>query len=236
MPTIPYKSINIDFIIKGFLTKEFERKTFRKSFSLIILSLYFPFKHLHRQNAAETEFFVTFCFSLNLINETKRKAVINVADIERLYSEYYGFIYKFLLSRSGNANLAEELAQETFFRAFMNIKKLKDDKKAVYWLCSIAKNLLYGWYNDQKRFVPIEDAAELQSKQSVEDTVENIILSERAMEILKVLDEPYKEVFMLSVFGNLSLKDISNAFNKSESWARVTLYRAKEKIIQEMKL
>lgn len=160
----------------------------------------------------------------------------NVADIEKLYRDYYGFVFKFLLIRCRNESVAEELAQETFFKAFMNIKQLKNDEKAVYWLCSIAKNLLYSWYNEQKRFVEIEAAAELQSSESVEQTVESIILSEKAMKILKTLDEPYKEVFMLSYFGNATLKEISKSFNKSESWARVTLYRAKQQIIQEMKL
>ena len=85
----------------------------------------------------------------------------NVADIEKLYRDYYGFVFKFLLIRCRNESVAEELAQETFFKAFMNIKQLKNDEKAVYWLCSIAKNLLYSWYNEQKRFVEIEAAAEL---------------------------------------------------------------------------
>ena len=83
----------------------------------------------------------------------------NVADIEKLYRDYYGFVFKFLLIRCRNESVAEELAQETFFKAFMNIKQLKNDEKAVYWLCSIAKNLLYSWYNEQKRFVEIEAAA-----------------------------------------------------------------------------
>ena len=159
-----------------------------------------------------------------------------MADVEILFREYYGFVYKFLLSRCGNADLAEELAQETFFRAFMNIKQLMDDAKAAYWLCSIAKNLLFSHYKTQKRFTDIEDAAELQSKQNVEQEVENRIVSEKAMKIIKALDEPYKEVFLLSVYGGMSLAEISKAFNKSESWARVTLYRAKQMIIQEMNL
>ena len=159
-----------------------------------------------------------------------------MADVEILFREYYGCVYKFLLSRCGNADLAEELAQETFFRAFMNIKQLKDDAKAAYWLCSIAKNLLFSHYKTQKRFTDIEDAAELQSKQNVEQEVENRIVSEKAMKIIKALGDPYKEVFLLSVYGGMSLAEISKAFNKSESWARVTLYRAKQMIIQEMNL
>lgn len=159
-----------------------------------------------------------------------------MADIEMLFREYYGFIYKFLLSRCANESLAEELAQETFFRAFINAKQLKDEAKAAYWLCSIAKNLLFSHCRMQKRYANIEDAAELQSMQNIEQEVENRIISEKAIKIIQTLPQPYKEVFLLSVYGGMSLTEISNAFNKSESWARVTLYRAKEKIITEMNL
>ena len=158
-----------------------------------------------------------------------------MADIERLYNDYYGFVFKFLISKCHNESLAEELTQETFFRAYINIKKLRSDEKAVSWLCQIAKNLLYAWYNDQNRLTAIEDAANLQSEENVELSVENKTLTEAAMQILKTLDEPYKEVFMLSVFGQVSLKDISTTFGKSESWARVTLYRAKQQIAERMR-
>lgn len=158
-----------------------------------------------------------------------------MADIEKLFSDYYGFIFKFLVSKCRNQSLAEELTQETFFRAYINIKKLRDDEKAVSWLCRIAINLLNAWYKDQNRLTPIEDAAELQSGEDVALTIENKVLSEKAMRVLKTLDEPYKEVFMLSTFGAVSLKDISAIFGKSESWARVTLYRAKQQITERMR-
>ena len=57
-------------------------------------------------------------------------------------------------------------------------------------------------------------------------------LAGRAFSILYALEEPYKEVFTLFVFGGLSLKNISSMFGKSESWARVTYYRAKHKIME----
>ena len=59
-------------------------------------------------------------------------------------------------------------------------------------------------------------------------------LSDAAMRCLQELDPPYKEVLMLSVFGGASLKEISRLFGKSESWARVTFYRAKQKILDNM--
>mgnify|MGYP002518603378 CR=1 FL=1 len=56
----------------------------------------------------------------------------------------------------------------------------------------------------------------------------------KAEQILHDMEEPYKEVFMLSVLGGFSLKDISAIFGKSESWARVTFHRAKQKLLERM--
>lgn len=48
------------------------------------------------------------------------------------------------------------------------------------------------------------------------------------------LEEPYKTVFVLHVYGELKLKEIAQSLGKTESWARVTYYRAKQRIIQEV--
>lgn len=161
-----------------------------------------------------------------------------MADIEKLYSEYYGFVFKFLLSLCRNESLAEELTQETFYRAYINLKSLRDDGKAAAWLCRISKNLYFAWYRDNKRIVGLDDAAVLSGGADVSsDISEEIVtaeLAERAARCIGELEEPYKEVFRLSVFGKVPLKDISAVFGKSESWARVTFYRAKQKIIEKM--
>ncbi|MBO5797369.1 MAG: RNA polymerase sigma factor [Clostridia bacterium] len=157
-----------------------------------------------------------------------------MAEIERLYREYYGFIFKFLLNLCHNESLADELAQETFFRAYINLKSLRNEEKAASWLCRIAKNLYFAWYNEQKKLAPME-TAEVHSAQDVAETVANKLLTKEVMHHVTRLEEPYKEVFMLAVFGEVSLKEISRLFQKSESWARVTFYRAKQKIIEEMR-
>ena len=57
----------------------------------------------------------------------------------------------------------------------------------------------------------------------------------RIHKALHRLEEPYKEVFTLRVFGELSFKQISQLFKKTESWARVTFHRAKQKIQTTLK-
>ena len=51
---------------------------------------------------------------------------------------------------------------------------------------------------------------------------------------LHILSEPYKEVFVLKVFAELSYREIADIFEKTESWVRVTYYRAKVKLIERM--
>ncbi len=157
-----------------------------------------------------------------------------MADFEKIYSENSDFIYKYLLKMCGNGFLAEELTQETFFRAYMNFSGLRDESKASSWLCSIAKNAYFAWYNEHKKQLVIDENAETIQAPDTESYFEQKELSEKAFVCLHELEEPYKEVFMLCVFGQLSLKDISRLFGKSESWARVTFYRAKQKLNEKM--
>lgn len=158
-----------------------------------------------------------------------------MADFEKIYKENYDFIYRYLLKLSGNQSLAEELTSETFFRAYMNISKLKNENKVSVWLCQIAKNSYFAYCNEQKKLGQLDEAVNISDNSQIESIFEQKELSEKAFQCLHTLDEPYKEVFMLSVFGQLSLKDISRIFNKSESWARVTFYRAKQKLSERMK-
>lgn len=156
-----------------------------------------------------------------------------MAEFEQIYEANQGFIYKFLLNYCRDASLAEELTQETFFKAYMNFQALKDRDKAPAWLCQIARNTYFAWYHQQKRIQPLDETIVLAQADLEEMTISKD-LSNAAMRCLQELDQPYKEVLMLAVFGGISLKEISRLFGKSESWARVTFYRAKQKILDNM--
>ena len=124
-----------------------------------------------------------------------------MADFERIFEENRGFIYKYLFKMCRNHTLAEELTQETFFRAYMNISNLKKEDKASLWLCSIAKNTYFAFYNEQKKLEPLENSVDAESPFDTVDILENKELAQKAFSVLHSLEEPYKEVFMLSVFA-----------------------------------
>ena len=153
-------------------------------------------------------------------------------DFENVFRDHQTLIFRFLMKLCGNVSLAEELTQETFFRAYMNLSALRDESKVSAWLCQIAKNTYFAWFNEQKKHQPMEQMLVVDSTPDIAELFEEKELAGRAFSCLHELEEPYKEVFMLYTFAGLSLKDISGMFGKSESWARVTYYRAKKKIME----
>jgi len=155
-----------------------------------------------------------------------------VLDFDKVFRENEQFIFRYLVKLCGDPTLAEELTQETFFRGYMNMASLRNEEKVSVWLCQIAKNTYFAWFNDNKKRLPLEQMQLSDSTPDLADLFAEKELSGRAFSLLHALDEPYKEVFMLSVFGCLSFKDISALFGKSESWARVTFYRAKQKLME----
>ena len=158
-----------------------------------------------------------------------------MTDFEKLFDENQEFIFKYLMKMTRDITLSEELTQETFFRAYMNYASLRNKEKISVWLCQIAKNTYFAWYNEQKKKEPLENLELVSDDQNIEETFVQKELSQKALHCLHELEEPYKEVFMLSVFGGFSLNEISILFEKSESWARVTFYRAKQKLSERMR-
>ena len=158
-----------------------------------------------------------------------------MTDFEKLFNENREFIFKYLMKMTRDVTLSEELTQETFFRAYMNYASLRNKEKASVWLCQIAKNTYFAWHNEQKKKGSLEDLEAVSDTNDIEEVFVQKELSQKALCCLHELEEPYKEVFMLSVFGGFSLKDISATFVKSESWARVTFYRAKQKLLEKMR-
>ena len=66
-----------------------------------------------------------------------------MTDFEKFFNENREFIFKYLMKMTKDASLSEELTQETFFRAYMNLPALRNEDKVAAWLCQIAKNTYF---------------------------------------------------------------------------------------------
>lgn len=155
--------------------------------------------------------------------------------MEELYLNYAKTVHKYLICLTNDVNISEDLTQETFYQASKTIKNFKGECKVSVWLCQIAK---YSWYkhlekNKKYNCDSYEDISfEIVGYQNLEL---DLLKNEDKMELFKkihLLDSQSKEIIFLRISGELSFREIGDIFNKSENWARVSFYRAKQKLLE----
>lgn len=170
-----------------------------------------------------------------------------MAEFQDIYTTYARRVYRFLLSLTGNASEAEELTQQTFYRAFLHIGRFEGRSSLYTWLCQIGKN---EWFRECRRLRkftrddvetvdqstgslgegPVASAANL----SVEEEIIRKEDGRRAAQALCGLPQPYRDVVVLRIYGELPYAEIAALFEKSESWGKVTFFRGKEKLRKMM--
>lgn len=156
--------------------------------------------------------------------------------MDEIYKEYSKIVYKYLLSLTNNPEVAEELMQETFYSAVKNINKFRNESTIKTWLCKIAKNKWIDYLNKIKNF---EETSidEIEEKfllvNSFEDEFSNKDAVINLYKKIHELDEKTREVIYLRIRADLNFKEIGLIMGESETWARVTFYRAKVKLKEE---
>lgn len=155
---------------------------------------------------------------------------MQVNSFDQIYQTYFDPVYRFALSLSGNPQNAEEITQETFFRAMRSLDQFQGRSSLKSWLCAIAKNL---WLSElrKKKAQLMDDAIPLADPSiGPEEAIVRREEGLRVHRLLHRLDEPYREVFTLRALGQLSFRDIGELFGKSGNWACVVYHRARAKI------
>lgn len=152
-------------------------------------------------------------------------------DFEAIYIEHFFDVYRYILSLCRDTSMAEEITQETFYRAMESFSHFRSESSVFVWLCQIGKNTYYRQTRRQKRFVPAmtEDFSKA-SGVSLEERLFDREDAGRLHRLLHELTEPYREVFSLRTFGELPFSQIGELFGKTDSWARLVYYRAKNEL------
>lgn len=157
--------------------------------------------------------------------------------MEEIYKEYSKIVYNYLLSLTCNSELAEELMQETFYSAVKNINKFRNDSSIKTWLCKIAKNK---WIDYIKKLNVSNELSidDIEEKYLLVNSFEEEFSSKEAVidlyKKIHKLDKKTREVIYLRIRADLSFKEIGLIMEESENWARVTFYRAKVKLKEEL--
>lgn len=150
-------------------------------------------------------------------------------DFELIYRSFFTDVELYLRTLCRDDTLAEELAAQCFFRAMQALPKFKGNSDIKTWLCAIAKNCWLDHLRKQSK----TSAMEPEQADPGVPLEQRCMDRDQAMQIhraLHQLPEPYKEVFSLRVFGELSFSQIGTIFGKTQNWACVTYHRAKQKI------
>lgn len=156
-------------------------------------------------------------------------------EMDIIYRKYYKDVLFFAKSLAGNMDIAEEITQNTFYKAVQSANKFRGDCDIRVWLCKIAKNDFLNYIRKEKRIASDCETEDILKNipDNTEPAINRIEDEESAREIRRILDEmeePYREVFTLRVLHEMSYEQIAKLYGKTESWARVTYYRAKVKI------
>ena len=153
-------------------------------------------------------------------------------DMDAVYRQHAQTVYNVLLSQCHDPHLAEELTQETFYQAVRSIDRFDGGCKVSVWLCQIAKHLWYQHLRKAHRETELPEESELPLVPSAEEETMDRSGQLDLLRRVHQLPEPGREVVYLRAFGGLSFREDGEVLGQPEAWARVTFYRAKQKLME----
>lgn len=158
-------------------------------------------------------------------------------NLEDMCKEYTQIIYKYLFCITRDREIAEDLTQETLYKAIKHIKDFRGDCKINLWLCKIARNEWFMYLNKNKkiRHVAIDEASMIADKINIEDEVIGSEIRDNIYQKIKELDEETSQIMLLHLEQDMNFKEIGDIFNRNETWARVKFFRGKQKVKERLK-
>lgn len=150
-------------------------------------------------------------------------------DFEAIYKRYFRDVYLYAYALSKDKPLAEDITSETFTKAMSKLRTFRGDCDIRVWLCQIAKNTYISHCRKNKHLVPLAEVS-LGSPERFEEEIEDQDLARRIDAFVQQMEEPYRQVFVLRTYFELPYARIAASLGRTESWARVTYTRAKQKI------
>ena len=157
-----------------------------------------------------------------------------------LVNKYYPRVYASLFSFTKSKEDSEDLAQQTFIKAWQQIESFRGDSAFFTWIYRIAINLAKNFvvsssYKKQKANTSIEDAAiEITSYENVESVLTYNQSMQEIRDFIKTMPESLKTAFTLRESEGKSYEEISIITNTPIGTVRSRIFRARESIIEFM--
>ena len=160
-------------------------------------------------------------------------------DMEQIYQAHARTVYKFLLSQCHDADLAEELTQETFYQAVRSIDRFNGSCKVSVWLCQIAKHLWYQHLRKRKPEEPLpEDGLQGRFAGAKEDQPEEIAIAREQAEMVRraveALDDAHRVPLYLYYTAELPIEEIASLLKLPKGTVKSRLYHARKAILKRL--
>ena len=165
----------------------------------------------------------------------------NQLAFNRLFNKYWDPVFSFLISRTGDPNRAEELAIETFSKAFDRIEGFDNSLAFHSWIMTIAKNHhIDNFRSSKKKSARTHQVSDINTQEicSSEPSPEELLISNQNLDHvliqIKSMKKEYRNILKLRYFDNLSLKQIEGVLNEPATTIRVKLFRAKKMLANKL--
>ncbi len=148
-----------------------------------------------------------------------------------LYDLFFEKIYRFIFFRVGHKEVAEDIAEDVFIKAFKSLGSLQQDKLFESWLYQIARNRIIDYYRSKKLVVPLEEVENtLEYETNVVDIVNLESQQKIFIKLLKELTPEQQSVIKMKFLEGLENDEIAAALEKNEGAVRVIQHRAIAKL------
>ena len=174
-----------------------------------------------------------------LISKAKRG---DIYSFERLVEKYQKKIYYLALRMTKSHDAADDLAQESFIKAFYSLKSFIEGYSFSAWIYKICMNLTINYLKRQKFTLPEsklgDRSLESLGERTKKDNSDPLIQKELRVKIEREIDElpaAYKAVFILRTYEDLSYEEIAKTLKISKGTVMSRLFRARERLQKNLK-
>lgn len=159
-----------------------------------------------------------------------------------LFERYARPVMAFTYNLVGRHDVAEELTQETFVRAYCNLKELRDDTKFSTWLFGIGRNVVREWLRSRARSSGISSAAAVavpDLQQSLDPSPDDQLLGKELngaiIVALQSLDKDKRIVFALKVFNGSNYQEIVEITGFTLAKVKTELHRGRAEMRRRLR-
>jgi RNA polymerase sigma-70 factor (ECF subfamily) len=155
------------------------------------------------------------------------RALRDRAAFGELYRRYLPRVYRYALARTGDAEQAQDITAQTFLAALEGLGSYRRTGTFLAWLLTIARHKVVDHARRQRAVEPLEQAAELASREPSPDQIVAARLElEQVLRVLRGLAPDRAEAFALRMFGELTAAEVAVVLGKSEAAVKMLVHRA----------